>query len=162
LRVMGVDPGLQVTGWGIIETGESSPVVIEAGVIRTAGSFSLEKRLAQISSGMREVLAAHEPAVVAVEDLYSHYRHPTTAILMGHARGVIFLAASEASVPVMAYPATRIKKCVTGNGRAAKRQVQRMITSCLGLQSVPEPPDVCDALAAALTCINELRRRRPA
>lgn len=162
MRVMGVDPGLQITGWGIIEAGNSSPVVLEAGVVRTADSFSLEKRLNQLYAGVREVLESHRPAVIAVEDLYSHYKHPTTAILMGHARGVIFLAASEASIPVKAYSATRIKKCVTGNGRAAKRQMQRMITACLSLQSVPEPPDVCDALAAALTFVNESSRRRPA
>ncbi len=160
MRVMGVDPGLQVTGWGIIEAGDAYPVVLEAGVIRTDNSYSLDKRLGQIYAGTREVLTAYRPSVVAVEDLYSHYKHPTTAILMGHARGVIFLAASETSVPVTAYSATRIKKCITGNGRAAKRQMQRMITACLNLQSVPEPPDVCDALAAALTCVNESSHRR--
>jgi len=162
LRVMGIDPGLQVTGWGIIETGNASPAVVEAGVVRTTGSFSLEERLNQLYSGVRELITAHQPGLVAVEDLYSHYKHPTTAILMGHARGVIFLAASEASIPVKAYSATRIKKCITGNGRAAKRQMQRMVTACLSLQSVPEPPDVCDALAAALTCMNESLGRRPA
>jgi crossover junction endodeoxyribonuclease RuvC len=96
---------------------------------------------------------------MVVEELYSHYRHPTTSILMGHARGVIILAAADTSTPVVTYSATRIKKCVTGNGRADKQQLQRMVTAALKLNCVPEPPDVTDALAAALTHMNDSRRK---
>jgi len=164
LRVMGIDPGLRVTGWGVIETGSygsgktARPTVIEAGVVRTSDSDPLEKRLNEIYIGLREVIDAHLPAVVAVEDLYSHYRHPKTSILMGHARGVVFLAAAQKSIPVVTYSATRIKKCIAGNGRAAKSQLQHMVASTLGLDRIPEPPDVSDALAAALTHVSDSRR----
>ena len=158
MRVMGVDPGLQITGWGVIDGGSARPILIEAGIVRTAERAPLEDRLREIYSGVSEVVETLRPAVVAVEDLYSHYRHPKTAILMGHARGVIFLAATDTSTPVVTYSATRIKKCITGNGRAAKSQVQHMVTSALGLDRVPEPPDVTDALAAALTHLNDSRR----
>ena len=91
-----------------------------------------------------------EDGEVAVEQLYSHYEHPQTAILMGHARGVIFLAAGQRGLPVISYAATRIKKTITGNGRASKEQVQRTVQRELGLPQLPEPPDVADALAVAL------------
>jgi crossover junction endodeoxyribonuclease RuvC len=90
------------------------------------------------------------PSVMAVEQLYAHYKHPRTAILMGHARGVLFLAAAVRDIPVVSYNATRIKKTVTGNGRAPKDQVQRTVQRELGLAKMPDPPDVADALAVAL------------
>jgi crossover junction endodeoxyribonuclease RuvC len=92
--------------------------------------------------------------VVAVEELYSHYAHPRTAILMGHARGVILQKCAEAGIEVRSFSATRIKKSITGNGRAKKEQIQRSIQRILGLQQVPEPDDVADAIAAALCCSN--------
>jgi crossover junction endodeoxyribonuclease RuvC len=92
----------------------------------------------------------YRPDAVAVEQLYAHYQHPRTAILMAHARGVLFLAAGQRAIPVVSYNATRIKKTVTGSGRASKDQVQRTIQRELNLDQLPEPPDVADALAAAL------------
>ncbi len=97
------------------------------------------------------------PQAVAVEQLYAHYEHPRTAILMGHARGVIFLAAAQRDLPVVSYNATRIKKTITGNGRASKDQVQRTIQRELGLVLLPEPPDVADALAVALCHYYQLK-----
>lgn len=97
-----------------------------------------------------EIVGQFRPEVVVVEQLYSHYAHPRTAILMAHARGVVFLAAAEHNVPLVSYNATRIKKTVTGSGRASKEQMQRTIQRELGLVQLPEPPDVADALAAAL------------
>jgi crossover junction endodeoxyribonuclease RuvC len=96
------------------------------------------------------VLEQFKPDVVVVEQLFAHYEHPRTAILMAHARGVLFLAAAQHGLPVVSYNATRIKKTITGNGRAAKEQVQRTVQRELGLARLPEPPDVADALAAAL------------
>jgi crossover junction endodeoxyribonuclease RuvC len=96
------------------------------------------------------VVEQFRPDVVAVEQLYAHYEHPRTAILMAHARGVIFLAAAQHGLPVVSYNATRIKKTITGTGRASKEQVQHTIQRELGLDRLPEPPDVADALAAAL------------
>jgi crossover junction endodeoxyribonuclease RuvC len=97
-----------------------------------------------------EILKEFRPQAMAVEQLYAHYDHPRTAILMAHARGVVFLGAAQHGVPVVSYNATRIKKTITGNGRAPKDQVQRTVQRELGLPRLPEPPDVADALAAAL------------
>ncbi|OHB76993.1 MAG: hypothetical protein A2Z25_18935 [Planctomycetes bacterium RBG_16_55_9] len=98
-----------------------------------------------------------KPDVVAVEQLYSHYAHPRTAILMGHARGVILQKCAEASIEVRSFGATRIKKSITGNGRASKEQVQRTIQTILSLPRLPEPNDVADAIAAALCCANSAK-----
>src|SRR5262249_7508489 len=101
-------------------------------------------------NGLVEVIDQYRPEVCAVEQLYAHYKHPRTAILMGHARGVIFLTAAQRGLPVVSYAATRIKKTITGNGHASKEQIQRTIQRELGLAQLPEPPDVADALAVAL------------
>ena len=95
--------------------------------------------------------------MVAVEQLYSHYAHPRTAILMGHARGVILQKCAEEKIAVRSFSATRIKKSLTGNGRASKEQVQRTIATVLGLSDIPEPNDVADAIAAALCCSNAMK-----
>jgi crossover junction endodeoxyribonuclease RuvC len=100
--------------------------------------------------GVAEIVAALKPEVLAIEELYSHYERPRTAILMGHARGVIILAAVEAGIPVAHYAATQIKNTLTGNGRAPKPQIQLAVTRELNLSQVPQPPDVADALAIAL------------
>jgi crossover junction endodeoxyribonuclease RuvC len=152
-RILGIDPGLEVTGYGVLEAGPGHPRVCEAGVIRSreAGEKAdMARRLRTLHAGLAEVIEQFRPQVVVVEQLYAHYKHPRTAILMGHARGVIFLAAAQHDLPVVSYNATRIKKTVTGSGRAAKDQVQRTIQRELSLGQPPEPPDVADALAAAL------------
>ncbi len=159
VRILGVDPGLNITGYGVLEVSRTSVVVCEAGVVRGRTKTSLAARLAEIRSGMADVIATLKPHSMALEQLYSHYKHPRTAILMGHARGVICLSAAEADVPVIHYSATQIKKVLTGNGRAPKHQMQLAIRRELGLAEVPEPPDVADALAIAL-CHYYLKIRR--
>ncbi len=149
-RILGIDPGLNITGYGVLEWDGNRPRVCEAGVIRGKSRGSLTERLKEIHQGVAEVVAAFRPATMALEQLYSHYKRPRTAILMGHARGVICLAAAEAGVPVVHYSATQVKKILTGAGRAGKAQVQRAIQRELGLAQAPEPPDVADALAIAL------------
>lgn len=152
-RVLGLDPGLQVTGYAVLEPRNGSPRVCEAGVIRSAEgreATDMAQRLRSLYNGIVEVLEQFQPAVVVVEQLFAHYEHPRTAILMAHARGVLFLAAGQRGLPLVSYNATRIKKTITGNGRASKEQVQRTIQRELGLAKLPEPPDVADALAAAL------------
>ena len=130
-------------------------------MVRGKARGSLTDRLLEIHRGVADVLAAFAPAVMALEQLYSHYQRPRTAILMGHARGVICLAAAQAGIPVVHYSATQVKKILTGAGRAGKAQVQRAIQRELGLAQLPEPPDVADALAIALaTAI--LKDRPPA
>jgi crossover junction endodeoxyribonuclease RuvC len=159
-RILGIDPGLQVTGYAVLESGAGPPTLCEAGVIRAGkenGSTEVACRLLSIYDGLVEVFEEFHPDVVVVEQLYAHYAHPRTAILMAHARGVILLAAGQRALPVISYNPTRIKKSITGNGRAPKDQVQRTIQGELGLPSVPEPPDVADALAIALCHHYELR-----
>jgi crossover junction endodeoxyribonuclease RuvC len=152
-RILGVDPGLQITGYAVVEVAALRPIVCEAGLIRSTEKRShaeLAGRLRSLHDSLVEVIEQFKPTVVVVEQLYAHYAHPRTAILMGHARGVIFLAAAEHDLPVVSYNATLIKKTITGSGRAPKDQVQRTMQRELGLARLPEPPDVADALAVAL------------
>jgi crossover junction endodeoxyribonuclease RuvC len=152
-RILGIDPGLKDTGYGVIENSSHGLSVCEAGVVRSNDSGAgadLAQRVRSLYEGILEVIDQFQPQAVAVEQLYAHYQHPRTAILMGHARGVIFLAAAQRNLPVVSYNATRIKKNITGNGRASKDQVQRTIQRELSLAKLPEPPDVADALAVAL------------
>ena len=169
MRVLGIDPGLNTTGYGVLDfahVGESAaaeshsrpprrtrlrvPQLVEAGVVRAKSGGTLAERVQEIHDGVADVIASLKPEVLAIEELYTHYDRPTTAILMGHARGVIVLAAAQGGIEVVSYRATQIKKTITGNGHAAKWQMQEAIRRELNLPTVPEPPDVADALAIAL------------
>ena len=150
LRILGIDPGLNITGYGVLDVGVGKPKLCEAGVVRGKTRGSISMRLLEIHQGVSEVIAALKPQVMAIEQLYSHYQRPRTAILMGHARGAIILAAAQAGIPVIHYAATQVKRILTGAGRADKSQMQRAIQRELNLPQLPEPPDVADALAVAL------------
>src|SRR4030066_50694 len=115
MKILGIDPGLQVCGYAVVD-GDS---LIEAGAIRTNPKSPLEVKLNQIAEDIDSLLKKFTPEIVAVEELYSHYAHPRTAILMGHARGVILQSCAEAAIEVRSFSATRIKKSITGNGRAS-------------------------------------------
>lgn len=148
--ILGIDPGLNITGYGVLDAGRSTPEIVEGGVIRSRRSDPLPLRLRSLHTGLTDVLASFEFEAVAIEELYSHYERPTTAIMMGHARGVLCLACGQAGLPVRSYSATQVKKMLTGNGRASKAQVQNAIARHLNLNAVPDPPDVADALAIAM------------
>ncbi len=153
LRILGIDPGLQVTGYAVIEAGDAGPKVCEAGVIRSSEGrdpADMALRIRTLYDGLCEVLDQYKPTVMAVEQLYAHYDHPRTAILMAHARGAYFLAGAQRNIPVFSYAATKVKKLVTGSGRAGKEQMQYAIARELGLAGPPEPHDVADALGIAL------------
>ncbi|MEM9940095.1 MAG: crossover junction endodeoxyribonuclease RuvC [Planctomycetota bacterium] len=150
IRVLGIDPGLNITGYGVIDVEGNSISVVEAGVIRSTRSHDLGRRLQAIHRGIHDVVQSLQPDFASVEELYSHYERPKTAIIMGHARGGIFLALAQLDVPVVSYSATQIKKILTGNGRAPKHQVQLAVAHQLGLTEAPEPADVADALAIAI------------
>ena len=160
-RVVGIDPGLNVTGYAVVDPGTSRPVVVEAGVIRggRAASATMGERLNIIYDGVIEVLDAFPATALALEQVHSHVGHPRTAILMAHARGVIVLAAARRGVPVVGYAASRIKKTLTGSGKAPKSQMQHAIQVELGLDRLPEPHDVADACAVAL-CHYQIARNR--
>jgi crossover junction endodeoxyribonuclease RuvC len=148
--ILGIDPGLDTTGYGVLEVSSGQVALREAGVIRTTADESLGSRIEQIYEGMRELITSFHPAVMAVEQLHSVYEHPQTAILMGHARGVICLAAAQEAVSIASYRPTQVKKTLTGSGRASKDQMQRAIQREFHLKDPPTPADIADALAVAL------------
>lgn len=150
-RILGIDPGLNTTGYAVIDfANEGAMRLVEAGVIRSKARDSIEERLGELHDGLTEVMQTHRPNLMALEQLFSHYDRPRTAILMGHARGVICLAARQSAIGVRHFEPTKVKKVLTGNGRAPKTQVQRAVQIQLNLSSVPEPNDVADAMAIAL------------
>ena len=154
MRILGIDPGLGITGYGFIEAGGNSVRLIEAGIIRSSAKDKIEKRLASLYKKVINLIEETLPEAVVLEEIYSHYKHPKTSILMAHARGAICLAVEHRNVALVNYPSTKIKKAITGRGRASKEQMQRTVTSLLGLKNPPEPVDVTDALALAITHAN--------
>jgi crossover junction endodeoxyribonuclease RuvC len=147
--ILGLDPGLAITGYGVIRSCARAELV-EAGVIRIRRDQPLAERLKELYAGIMEVIESYPIDFVAIEQLYSHYERPRTAILMGHARGVLCLAAANSGKTVHSYEPTKVKKLLTGNGRAPKSQMQSAIQQQLLLKEPPDPPDVADALAIAL------------
>ncbi len=148
-RVVGVDPGLNVTGYAVVERTPRGAAIIEAGVIRPRRS-GLGPRLAAIHQGILEILGAFPASALALEQVHSRVAFPRTALLMAHARGAIVLAAELSQTPVFDYAPARVKKTITGNGRAPKSQIQHAIMTEFGLDQLPEPHDVADACAIAL------------
>jgi crossover junction endodeoxyribonuclease RuvC len=153
MRILGIDPGLNTTGYAVLDFDSTTPKVVEAGILRSSKGREtpdMAVRLKSLYDGLKEVIGELKPETMAVEQLYAHYDHPRTAILMAHARGVIFLLGGQASIPVLSYTATQIKKIITGNGRASKEQMQYTMLRELNLKVMPEPHDVADALSIAL------------
>jgi crossover junction endodeoxyribonuclease RuvC len=164
LKILGVDPGLRVTGYGVIscftKAQAADPELVEAGLIRTRERDGIAGRLDEIYRSLSEVISELKPDVLVIERLYAHYEHPATAILMGHARGVVCLLSGIHGVPLSSIASTQVKKSVTGSGHAGKLQVQRMVQHVLGLKSLPDPPDVADALAVAITYASQIKGKR--
>src|SRR5688500_12430879 len=152
MRIVGIDPGLQITGYGVIDYKPLRPALVDAGIIRLKVKTPIPDRLVELEAELDSLFDEHKPEVCAVEQLYSSYAHPRTAILMGHARGVILLVARRHGLRVEQFAANRIKQSLTGFGHAGKDQMQRAIQATWNLPAPPEPPDVADALAIALCC----------
>lgn len=148
--ILGIDPALTVTGYGVIDVRKNNLSLLEAGIITTSPRDKLPQRLDKIYRAVTKLIVDAKPDCLVLEKLYAHYRHPTTAYLLGQARGVICLACATENVPLIEYAATRVKKAVIGRGSASKNQVQRMVTNILNLRSVPRDTDVTDALALAI------------
>ena len=153
MRILGIDPGLRVAGYGCIDLqGNSvSPKIVEAGAIKMDTTKSVSFRLKQLHDDICEIIAELSPEVLAVEKIFTHEDHLSTATVMGHARGVILLAGEQAGLPLVEITPAEIKKSVTGNGRATKEQVQLAVANILKLSETPKPSDVADALAIAIT-----------
>ena len=164
MRILGIDPGTRLTGYGCVElrAGSFEPRLVEAGVLTFKPTESIEKRLAELHAAIVDLITELAPARIAIEKLYSHYAHPRTAIIMAHARGVILLAAQQSRLEIEHLPSTEVKKAVTGNGHASKNQVQLAVQSQFRLAEPPEPPDVADAIAIALTSGRRYAYAQPA
>jgi len=150
MRILGIDPGTRVVGYGVIEQQGSRLRCTEAGALRVSASLPMPIRLARLAAGLREVMARHQPNEVAMEDAFVA-RDPGAALKIGAGRGAIMAVIGETEHDVANYPPATIKRAVAGNGRAPKEQVARMVAAILGLEGPPEPLDATDALAVAIT-----------
>jgi crossover junction endodeoxyribonuclease RuvC len=148
--ILGIDPALRVTGYGVIDTKNNKLSLLEAGIVTTSSKEILPKRLDKIYHAVLKLISDTKPDVLVLEKLYAHYRHPTTAYLLGQARGVICLACATKNISLVEYAATRVKKAIIGRGLADKFQVQRMVVNILHLNRLPKYTDVTDALALAI------------
>lgn len=150
MRVIGIDPGTGILGFGVIDVQQGKFTMVTAGVITTPAHTPLDERLEEIFDGLTEIIAETSPEVMSIEKLFFS-QNVTTAISVSHARGVAMLTGRKARLPIAEYTPLQIKQTVTGYGKADKKQVQEMVRMQLGLQSVPKPDDAADALAAAIT-----------
>lgn len=148
IRILGIDPGLRITGFGIIEKTGSRLSYVTSGCVRTPPDGALPLRLKAILDGLREVIAEHRPQQVAVEIVFVNV-NPQSTLLLGQARGAAICAAVDAALPIAEYTALQVKQAVVGNGHAAKEQVQHMVRRLLALPGDPSP-DAADALACAI------------
>jgi crossover junction endodeoxyribonuclease RuvC len=156
MRILGVDPGLLLTGYGVIDWHLLRPRLVDGGVIRLRGKETIAQRLVELERELCGIIEEHRPEVCAVEQVYSHYAHPRTSILMGHARGVILLVAQRHNVRLVELAANRVKQAITGRGHASKPQMQGAVQAVFKLKEPPSPPDVADALAIALAAGREV------
>ncbi len=150
MRILGIDPGTGILGFGIVEHEKGASKLIDAGVIRTPVHQPLAERLVTIHDELSELMNAHQLQALSVEKLF-FARNVTTAISVSHARGIVLLLGQQRGIPIFEYTPMQIKQAITGYGKADKKQVQEMVRLLLGLRDVPKPDDCADALAAALT-----------
>ena len=165
VRILGIDPGLRITGYGCIDVDDSGESLVEGGVFRlgrgktedakVADVKTISARLAELDTDLRELIGRLKPEVVAVEQLFAHPKHPATSIIMGHARGVILLAVRRAGLELIEIRPNEIKKSLTGFGHAKKGQMQAAVQAYFNLEEPPRPPDVADAIAIALCAANK-------
>lgn len=156
MRVIGVDPGTRIVGYGVVETEGSRILPVDFGVIRAKAAQGYGQRLRSIFDGLRDVIRAHKPDEVAIEEAF-YGKSVSAALRMGEGRGVAIVAVALEAKPVFHYSPAEVKKAVVGNGRAHKTQVQEMVRALLGLKEVPQPEDAADALAVAICHCNRAR-----
>lgn len=165
MRVLGIDPGYAIVGWGVLESAGSRFAPVAYGAITTDAGVPFEQRLREVYEGMTEIIAKYQPQALAIEKLF--YQHnQTTVIGVAEARGVILLAAAQGGLSICEYTPMQVKQAVTGYGKAVKKQVQEMTRVLLRLPAIPKPDDTADALAMAVTWChtshNQLQQFRPA
>ena len=155
MKVLGIDPGTSVTGYGVVESGNGTPgfgQLVECGVIRLAKRSPLPRRLAELHAGIVELIERHHPSALALENAFYH-KNVRTTLVLGHARGVVLLAAQQYGLAIAEYPPATVKKAVVGVGGAPKSQVAAMVARLLRLRHAPRPSDAADGVAVALTHI---------
>ncbi len=151
MRIIGIDPGTGILGFGVIDAVKGKTMLVEAGVITTPPHTPLPDRLEEIYNGLTDIIAATKPEIMAIEKLF-FAQNVTTAMSVSHARGVAMLTGKQAQLPIEEYTPLQIKQTITGYGKATKKQVQEMVRIQLGLKDIPKPDDCADALAAAIMC----------
>ncbi len=149
MRILGIDPGIAIVGWGIIDYDRMRGKAVDYGAITTGADMKTEDRLAEVFRQMEQILETYKPDAVSIEELFFN-TNQKTGIIVAEARGVLVLAATLAGVPIYEYTPLQIKSAVVGYGRAEKKQVITMVTTLLKLETPPKPDDTADALAAAL------------
>ncbi len=150
MRIIGIDPGTGILGFGVIDVEGNKMTLVDAGVVKTPPHTPLDERLEEIYDSLTEIIAETKPAVMSIEKLF-FARNVTTAMSVSHARGVAMLAGKKGKLPIAEYTPLQIKQTLTGYGKADKKQVQEMVRLQLGLKVIPKPDDAADALAAAIT-----------
>lgn len=150
MRILGIDPGTGICGFGVIDIVRNKPILVDAGVIKTPAHTPLPERLEDIYDSLNEIIKLHHPEVVSIEKLF-FMQNITTGISVAEARGVCILVAKQNKLPIFEYSPNEIKKTMTGYGHADKKQMQEMVRMTLNLAEVPKPDDAADALAAAIT-----------
>ncbi len=155
---MGIDPGTAICGWGVIDSDGENVQLVDYGVVTTESGLPLHQRLQLIYWGLDELMHKHRPDAVAVEQLFFS-KNVTTALAVGHARGVVLLAAANAGLPIVEYKPMEVKQAIVGYGKASKDQMQQMVRMLLNLEDIPRPDDAADALAVALCHAQSARYR---
>lgn len=149
VKILGIDPGIAITGYGVVEYWGNHYKIMEYGVIRSSKTQEMPSRLNVIHKGISQLIATHQPDHMAIEELFFN-KNVKTALLVGQARGVVMLSAYQQGVPIYEYTPLQVKQAVVGYGRAEKQQVQFMVKALLNLQEIPRPDDAADALAIAI------------
>ena len=157
MRILGIDPGLITTGYGMVDVAEGRIKILEAGTIKPAPRDAFERRIAKVHQHITTIIHTHKPDTIVLEKLYAHYKHPATACILGHVRGVICLAVSQSNTPLIEESVKRIRKALLGNGNAAKPQVREFVKRLLNIQKAEVGLDTSDALALALGHAHMLR-----
>ena len=154
MKIIGIDTGLRVSGYGVVEARGRELRVVDAGIVRVDSDLPFPQRLDLIYQDFDGLLSEHEPEMVAIEELYAHYKHPMTASILGHVRGVICLLCAENKIELVECSVKRIRKALTGNGNATKVQTQKMVVHTLRIDGSNLTLDASDALALALGYIH--------
>lgn len=154
---LGIDPGLNRTGYSLLQRSPDGPILLEGGILTANRMQSLAARVHEIGEGLREIITEFSPDTIALERIFSFGPNPKTAITMAHLRGAFLLIATDFGVPVVDYSPTQIKRLLTGSGKATKEQMQAAVQNELRLKRVPEPHDVADATAVALCLYHSVR-----